>query len=87
MKKLDYWAVTAQNPTLYKTMTNQIGQEVKFYEHPTLGDVSCVLACIEQTIVETEFFDTEDFYENSDYLPILHEGEIYCHFVYTRMVG
>lgn len=80
MKKMNTAKILALNPTLLKEVTNQLGQVVKFYEHPTQGDLAPVLALIEGEVVCTDFFDTDDFYENSEYLPVMQHGEIECAF-------
>ena len=70
----------AHNPTLLDEATNSLGQTVRFYEHPLLGDESFVIAVIEQTACHTDFFDTSDFFEGSDYMPVLVNGQIICEF-------
>ena len=66
----------AQDPTKYGEVINQLGQAVTFYEHPKHGDLYPVIGVIEQTAFVTDFFDTEDFYKNSDYNPVLKNGAI-----------
>jgi len=80
MRKLNYKKIMAHNPTEYMQITNHLRQEVTFYEHPIHGDLSPVLASIDEVMVDTEFFDTEDMFEGSDYLPCLVDGEIICAF-------
>ena len=79
MQKIDYKKLMEQNPTLLDTLfKNQLDQEVKFFEHPTKGDESPVIAVINEVAVLTDFYDTSDFYHNSDYNPVLVENEIKC---------
>ena len=81
MEKISYSRLMKKNPTKYGEIINQLKQKVTLYEHPTMGDLSPVIAVIKESAVSTDFFDTEDFYENSDYNPILLEdGNIVCAF-------
>lgn len=76
MKTLNYTEIINQNPTLLDSFVNQSGQTVNCYEHPTLGDESPVIVEIEGVMVESDFWDLGDFYEDSEYNPILWHGEI-----------
>lgn len=81
MKKLSYDKLMAHNPTQLDTMVNQRGQTVTFYEHPTAGDEWTVLGVIDKTAFDTDFWDTGDFFEDSDYNPILLDsGDVVCQF-------
>jgi hypothetical protein len=82
MKILNYKRLKALNPTKYGEVTNQRGQLVEFYEHPTKGENYPVIAIIEEfkEAVCTDFFDTSDFFEDSDYNPIYMHGVIDCAF-------
>jgi hypothetical protein len=82
MVKLNYTKLMALNPFLLDTITNDLGQKVDLYEHPTGGDSFPVIAVIEEfkEAVDTGFFDTEDFYEGSDYTPVYKNGKIDCSF-------
>jgi hypothetical protein len=64
------------NPTLLKTVINQAGQPVDFYEDAIGGDSLPVIAVIKKhkVIFNTGFFDTDDFYIGSDYNPIYLGG-------------
>ena len=71
----------SHKPTLLHTITNDSNQVVKFYEDPVRGDEYFILGVIETTAFVTDFFDTEDFYKGSDYLPVLKEdGTVICQF-------
>mgnify|MGYP003644199367 FL=1 len=78
MQILNYNRIKALNPTKYGEVTNQRGQLVEFYEHPTKGDEYPVIAIIEEfkEAVCTDFFDTSDFFEGSDYNPVYMHGFI-----------
>lgn len=78
---MDYLNITlerlkASNPLLLGVITNSLGQRVEFYEHPFEGDMYPVIAVIEDKAMNTGFFDMDDFYEGSEYLPYLRDNEI-----------
>jgi hypothetical protein len=68
---ISYDKLMAKNPTEYDRVVNQWNQEVILYEHPTRGDSEQVLAVISNTAFYTGFYDTDSFYEGSEYNPIL----------------
>ena len=71
----------ANNPTLLGTHTNNKGQEIKFFEHPTKGDEACVYGEIEGVVFNTEFFETDDMMaDDGEYTPHLVDGKVYCGF-------
>tara|TARA_R110002051_G_scaffold134998_1_gene207956 strand:+ start:1135 stop:1395 length:261 start_codon:yes stop_codon:yes gene_type:complete len=78
MKTLSFTKLMALKPFKLDTFTNQCGQIVDIYEHPTQGDMHTVLGVIESEKIafDTDFFDTNDFYENSDYNPIFKDGKV-----------
>jgi hypothetical protein len=82
MKRLNYTALLKAQPTLLDSIVNQRGQKVDFVEHPTLGCEYPIIAMIHEfnEAVDTGFFDTSDFYVNSDYNPVYMHGEINCAF-------
>ena len=82
MKKLNHQVLMALQPTKYETTTNQLGQMVDFYEHPLHGDEYPVIAVIEAEKVayNTGFYDCEDFYDGSDYMPVYMHGTMNCAF-------
>ena len=82
MKRINYTKLMALNPTKYGARINQLGQTVDFYEHPTQGDGRPVIAIIhsEQVAYCTDFYDLEDFYEDSEYMPVYMHGTMDCAF-------
>lgn len=77
MKVLNHNKLMRNNPTMLGSTVNQFNQRVMFFEHPIHGDTAPIIAVIEGVAVETEFWDTDDFYEGSDYMPVLTpEGKI-----------
>ena len=82
MQKLKYDKLMALNPTKYGTKVNQLGQIVDFYEHPLQGDEYPVIAVIEAEKVAycTDFYDLEDFYDDSEYMPVYMHGTMDCAF-------
>jgi hypothetical protein len=82
MKKLNYQVLMALSPTKYETKVNQLGQIVDFYEHPLHGDEYPVIAVIEteKAAYCTDFYDCEDFYDNSEYMPVYMHGTMDCAF-------
>ena len=84
MKKLNYSKLMADNPTKYSEMVNQENQLIEFYEHPGLGDeypVICV--CNELKVAAcSDFWDTSDFYKDSEYLPIYLHGNFECAYMF-----
>jgi hypothetical protein len=65
-----------------EVVKNSKGQFIKFYEHPVGGDCSPVIAVCHESkqAADTNFFDTGDMYEGSDYLPVFVDGELKCEF-------
>jgi len=78
METLNYQRLMTLKPTLYDTIVNQLGQRIDLYEHPTKGDSYPVIAVYdeEKLAVCTDFWDTEDFYEGSDYNLCYMHGEL-----------
>lgn len=79
---MNYDKLMALEPTVYETFTNQLGQEVTVVEHPLKGCDAPVIAIFhnEKAAAYTEFWDTEDFCEGSDYNPVFSNGSIKCFF-------
>jgi len=77
-RKYNYAKLMTMRPTSYGTMTNSIGQEIEFFEHPELGDLSMVI-CVnhkERLAVDSDFYETGDMdVQGGDYEPIFAEGE------------
>jgi hypothetical protein len=82
MKKLNYQKLMAYKPTVYQSFTNCLGQSMEFVEHPLQGDLNPVIVVFkdEELAFETDFYDTHDFYIDSDYQPVLVNGECMCYF-------
>lgn len=82
MKALNYKALTACNPTVFDTIVNQEGQTIELVEHPSLGDTYPIIAvCHELEVAAcTDFWDTDDFYTDSDYNPVYMYGQFQCSF-------
>jgi hypothetical protein len=73
------------NPTVLGTITNQLNQTIELIEHPTLGDEYPIIARYTDAsgnvnTYATDFFDTADFYDDSEYNPIYIYGEMHCAF-------
>ena len=62
---LNYKKLVAHKPTIYNTFTNSLGQKIELVEHPTLGDMTEVIAiCHELKLAGyTEFFECEEIME------------------------
>jgi hypothetical protein len=77
---MDYEKLMAYNPTSYGKMTNSLGQEIEFFEHPLRGDTTFVIcACHSLKLANySSFFETDDMEdEGGDYEPSFVEGELY----------
>lgn len=87
----------SHEPTKLGSITNQLGQLVEFYEHPTMGDTAPVYAKINDVLANTGAYDLGDFFMqeempaldgtvmvvDSEYNPILtDDGEVMCYFEY-----
>lgn len=70
----------SHNPTQLLQQLNSNKQVCTFYEHPTKGDEAAVYVMIGEVLADTGFFDTDDFYFESDYEPTLIDGQIMCLF-------
>jgi hypothetical protein len=84
MKQINYDKLMSANPYELDNMVNSYQQKVTFYEHPTQGDESPIIAVchsMKQAFL-TDFFDTEDMLnEDSDeYQPIFTGNDCVCFF-------
>lgn len=86
MKVINKANFMAENPTEVSRMYNRFGQEVIFYEHPIYGDEASLTGVISETAFDTGFMDTSDFYEGSDYNPILYAGMPLCEFEFDTHI-
>jgi len=83
MTNIHYGNLMADKPLLLDSIINQFGQKVDFYEDQESGDFAPVIAVINEIAVITDFFDTDDFYQDSEYNPVLIDGKIQCYFNIT----
>lgn len=77
---LSYKKLMALNPTVYTTITNSIGQEIKLVEHPLRGDEAQIIAVSDyhQLAQYTGFYDTADMLDESkEYEPSFIDGKLY----------
>ena len=84
MEKLNYHKLMAHNPDKIGQITNQRGQKIEFYEHPTKGDMYPVIAVYhkEKIAIATNFWDLGDFFEGSHYNPVYMHGEFQCAYLF-----
>jgi hypothetical protein len=78
-----YQKIMELNATSYgSTVINSKGQIIEFYEHPLKGDISPVIAvCHDLKLAsDTDFFETSDFYTDSEYNPVFVDGKLVCEF-------
>ena len=71
--RLSYKKLMENEPTIYTTMVNSLGQKIDLVEHPFKGDESAVIAvCHELQIASyTDFYDLEDMLaEHREYEPL-----------------
>lgn len=80
MRKLNYHHLMDFKPNNIGSVINQLGQVITFVEHPLLGDEYPVIAVFHEfeMAVNTEFFDMDDMYSGSEYLPVYRDGEVKC---------
>ncbi len=70
----------AYEPTEYDRMTNSIGQEIVFYEHPLRGDeFPVIIVCHELELADhTDFMETDDMMrEDKSYEPSFVDGKLH----------
>lgn len=71
--------LTSKDAYVLKAIHNDIGQLIRFVEHPVHGDEHPVIAMFPDYGVafDTTFFDCGDFYRGSDYLPhLMPDGQM-----------
>ena len=75
---LNYKKLMELNPTSYGEITNSLGQEIEFLEHPLEGDLAeviCVCHALELASYSS-FFETDDMEnESKEYEPSFVDGE------------
>jgi hypothetical protein len=77
---LNYQKLMSHNPTSFGKMTNSIGQEIEFFEHPTLGDTTFVLVvCHSLQLADySGFMETDDMLaDHKEYEPSFQDGKLY----------
>ena len=77
---LNYEKLMNENPLEYEKMTNSIGQEISFVEHPFRGDehpVICVCHKLKLAAC-SGFMETEDMLEDhKEYEPSFKDSKFY----------
>lgn len=77
---LNYDKLISQNPTEYGRMTNSLGQEIVFVEHPTQGGDYPVI-CINHELklaACSDFCETDDMEaDHKEYEPSFQDGIFY----------
>tara|TARA_R110000772_G_scaffold49230_1_gene113355 strand:+ start:36 stop:521 length:486 start_codon:yes stop_codon:yes gene_type:complete len=66
-------------PIKIDSIINQLNQLVTFYLNPK-NDNFPIVAIIDEYVFNTDFFDTDDFFDNSDYNPVLINKTIKLHY-------
>ncbi len=82
MRKLNYAKLMAKNPSVEGSpIVNQLGQNVEFYENPDSPERPVIAAFHGLSMAfETDFFDSSDFYTDSDYNPVVINSVCKCAF-------
>jgi hypothetical protein len=76
---LNFDKLMSFNPTEYGKMTNSIGQEITFVEHPTKGDESPVICvCKELKLADySTFYELDDMLaDHKEYEPTFVNGKL-----------
>lgn len=77
---INYAKLMANNPTEYDRMTNSIGQEIVFYEHPLRGDeFPVIIVCHALQLADnTDFMETDDMMQDHrEYEPSFVDGKLH----------
>ena len=77
--RLSYKKLMENEPTIYTTLVNSLGQKIDLVEHPFRGDESAVIAvCHELQIAShTDFYDLEDMLsEHREYEHLFINGTL-----------
>jgi hypothetical protein len=77
---INYKKLMEAEPTEYDRMTNSIGQEIVFYEHPYKGDeFPVIIVCHELKLADyTDFMETDDMMEeHKEYEPSFVDGKLH----------
>jgi len=77
---MNYEKLMGYNPTSYGNITNSLGQEIEFLEHPLRGDEAEVICvCHELKLAQySTFFETDDMEaEHKEYEPSFQNGVLF----------
>lgn len=77
---MNYEKLMKAEPTSYGKITNSIGQEIEFFEHPFKGDeFPVIIVCHELKLADnTDFMETDDMIaEHKEYEPSFVDGVLY----------
>ena len=77
---MNYSKLMALEPTEYERMTNSLGQEIVFYEHPLKGDeFPIIIVCHELQLADyTDFMETYDMIaSHKEYEPSFQNGKLF----------
>jgi len=77
---MNYDKLMGLNPTSYGKITNSLGQEIEFLEHPLRGDEAEVICvCHELKLAQySTFFETDDMEaEHREYEPSFQDGVLF----------
>lgn len=83
MQKINFHELLKKNPTEIGFIINKLGQGVIFYEHPSAGDLSPIIAAFPnyQLAYLTDFFDLDDMIaDHGEYQPVVYNGKCCCYF-------
>jgi hypothetical protein len=77
---MNYKKLMANEPTEYNRMTNSLGQEIVFYEHPFKGDeFPVIIVCHELQLADyTDFMEDDDMIaSHKEYEPSFVDGKLH----------
>lgn len=78
MRSINYKKLKDLNPFRFYGFTNTIGQRVDLLEDPLRGEDAPIIVSFpdKKKAFYTDFYDTEDLMQGSDYEPVLVDGEL-----------
>ena len=77
---MNYIKLMNADPMEYERMTNSLGQEIVFYEHPYKGDeFPVIIVCHELKLADyTDFMECDDMIaSHKEYEPSFQNGKLY----------
>lgn len=77
---MNYAKLMAETPTEYNRMTNSLGQEIVFYEHPFKGDeYPVIIVCHALQLADnTDFMECDDMMQtHKEYEPSFVDGKLH----------